>query len=508
MILIPLLLIPVAGGLLAWATGRRWPGHARAVALAAVALDAVAAARLLQAARHPMIAGAHWLTEVRAPWIPSFGVQFHLAVDGLSLALVLLTAFLGVLAVAASWTAVRERQGLYYLNLLLVLAGVLGVFLAMDLFLFYFFWELMLIPMFFLIDIWGHENRHAAAIKFLLFTQISGLLMLVAILVLYVIHGRATGLYTFDYEHLRALPLTRGTARWLLLGFAAAFLVKLPAVPFHTWLPDAHTQAPTGGSILLAGLLLKTGAYGLLRFGVPLFPAAAMELAPVALGLGAVGIVYGAWQAFGQHDLKRLVAYTSVSHLGFVLVGIAAWNTLALNGAVLQMVCHGLSTGALFMLVGFLDERLHSRDMRDMGGLWARMPRMGAAAMLLAMASLGLPGLGNFVGEFLVLLGTFRVSKPAAVAGCVGMVFAAVYALALIQRTFHGPPRRNEDLRDLHGRELACMLSVAVALLWLGVWPRKPLNLFDPALEELRPTPADEPAERLLARSAQREAAP
>jgi NADH-quinone oxidoreductase subunit M len=285
--------------------------------------------------------------------------------------------------------------GLFHLNLMLVLAGVTGVFLALDLFLFYFFWELMLVPMYFLIDLWGHENRHYAAIKFFLFTQLSGLLMLLAILGLHFLHKEATGEATFDYTKLLHTPMGSTAQMLLMLGFFGAFAVKLPAVPFHTWLPDAHTEAPTAGSVILAGLLLKTGAYGMIRFVVPLFPEAAAVFAPIAMTVGVIGIVYGAILAFAQTDLKRLVAYTSVSHLGFVLLGIFVWNKLALQGAVMQMICHGLSTGALFIIVGELQDRIHTRDMRRMGGLWTVAPRMGAVAMFFAMASLGLPGLGT-----------------------------------------------------------------------------------------------------------------
>lgn len=487
MMLVGLIVIPILGGLLAWGVAGTFPRWPRWVALCTCAGEAVLAAGLwwLTAVR-PHATAARWLLELDLPWIPQFGIRLHLALDGLSLVLVLLTVFLGLVAVASSWTAIRERAGFHYLNLLLVLAGVTGVFLALDLFLFYFFWELMLVPMYFLIEIWGHEQRHAAAIKFFLFTQLSGLLMLLAILALYVAHGRNTGDYTFDYPRLLGTTLSPAASRWILLGFAAAFLVKLPAVPFHTWLPDAHTEAPTAGSVILAGLLLKTGAYGLMRFAVPLCPEAAAQLAPLGMGLGVAGILYGAVLALAQTDFKRLVAYTSVSHMGFVLLGICAWNALALRGAVMQMVCHGLATGALFMLVGALDERLHTRDLRRLGGLWGAAPRMGTAALFLAMASLGLPGLGNFVGEFLVLLGAFRVNAPLAVIGTVGLVAATVYALWMMQQTFHGPPRQAWRMTDLTKRETVAMLAVAAALLWLGLYSQPALDLAAPALERLQ----------------------
>ena len=412
MILTFLLVILLVGGLLAWGLGWTHPAWTRWIALAALALDLVLSLGLwlLQPGAGTLAGPQRWLVEVQWPWIPQFGISVHLAMDGLSLLLVLLTCFLGFLAVLASWSEVQERVGLFHANVLWVLAGVVGVFLALDLFLFYVFWEVMLVPMYFLISLWGHENRVYAAIKFFLFTQASGLLMLVAILALVSLHQHQTGAYTFDYAQLLGTPMAGATAMWCALGFFIAFAVKIPAVPVHTWLPDAHTEAPTAGSVILAGLLLKTGAYGLLRFVLPLFPAAARALAPVAMGLGVLGILYGAILAFAQTDLKRLVAYTSVSHMGFVLLGVFAWNPWALHGAVLEMLCHGLSTGGLFILAGALQERLHTRDLERMGGLWATVPRLGGVGMVLAMASLGLPGLGNFVAEFLVLLGAFQVS--------------------------------------------------------------------------------------------------
>ncbi len=284
----------------------------------------------------------------------------------------MLSCFLGIMATIASWTEIQERVGLFHFNLTWTVAGIIGVFLSLDLFLFYFFWELMLIPMYFLIALWGHENRSYASVKFFLFTQVGGLAMLLGILGLYFVHGRQTGIYTFDYSELLGTKMSPNTALLLMLAFLAAFLVKLPAVPFHTWLPDAHTEAPTGGSVILAGLLLKTGAYGILRFAVPLFPGAALQVAPWAMVAGVIGILYGAVLAFAQTDLKRLVAYTSVSHMGFVLLGIFAWNELALQGVIIQILCHGISTGALFMLVGSLQERIqhagHATDGRLVAG--------------------------------------------------------------------------------------------------------------------------------------------
>jgi NADH-quinone oxidoreductase subunit M len=431
-----------------------------------------------------------WLVEVQWPWMPQFGMSIHLALDGLSLLLVILTCFLGLLAVVASWSEIQERVGLFHANVLWVLTGVMGVFLALDLLLFYVFWEVMLVPMYFLISLWGHENRVYAAIKFFIFTQVSSLLMLVAILAFALLHHQHTGVYTFDYMQLLGTPMAATTAMWLMLGFVIAFVVKLPAVPVHTWLPDAHTEAPTAGSVLLAGLLLKTGAYGLLRFVLPLFPTAAQAFAPVAMGLGVLGILYGALLAFAQTDVKRLVAYTSVSHMGFVLLGVFAWNPWALQGAVMAMLCHGLSTGGLFILAGALQERLHTRDLGSMGGLWSTVPRLGGVGMVLAMASLGLPGLGNFVAEFLVLLGALQVSPVLTVIASLGLVLAAVYALRFVQRTFHGPNTSGWHLPDLTFRDMAIMAMLIASLVWLGLFPQPVLNTADPVLRSLQPPAA------------------
>ena len=321
--------------------------------------------------------------------------------------------------------------------------------------------------------------------KFFIFTQASGLLMLVSILALVVIHHGNTGVWTFSYFDLLSAQIAAQTAFWLMLGFFVAFVVKLPGFPFHTWLPDAHTQAPTAGSVILAGILLKTGAYGLIRFAVPLFPQASMEFAPVALWLGVAGVIYGAILAFGQTDFKRLVAYSSVSHMGFVLLGVYAWNILALQGAVMQMVAHGFSTAALFMIAGSLQERLHTRDMREMGGLWQNMPRMGAIAMFFIVASLGLPGLGNFVAEFLVLLGLFQVDRLLAVIAALGLITGAAYSLLLMQRSFQGEPDETRQLVDFGTREMLTMAVMMTALIVLGIYPQPILDISRPVVESL-----------------------
>ena len=485
MMLALFIFIPLALGLAGWALSRVHPLYSRWFALAANALNLCMVA-VLWAAAAGLFAfpaalnaapGSAWMAELEWSWIPSLGISFALGLDGLSLTLLGLTAFLGVMSVLASWKGIRERVGFFHLNLSLVLAGVNGVFLATDLFLFAFFWELMLIPMYFLIDLWGHENRHRAAVKFFLFTQIGGLLMLVAIIGLSVVHGLATGFWTFDYNALLGTVTSPVVGTILMLGFFVAFAVKLPVFPLHTWLPDAHTEAPTAGSVILAGLLLKTGGYGLIRFAIPLFPAASRAFAPVAIGLAVAGIIYGGVMAFSQSDMKRLVAYTSVSHLGFVLLGIYAFTPQALSGAVLQMVSHGVSTGALFILVGALQDRIHTRDLGRMGGLWNQVPIMGAAALVLTMALVGLPGLVNFVAEFLVLVGTWSVSPIAAVLAGVGLVIATIYALRMFQTAFHGSPRESWTLPDLSGLERGVLFLMIALLVGLGLYPQPLLGM-------------------------------
>jgi NADH-quinone oxidoreductase subunit M len=490
MILTWLIIVPTGGGILAWLLSRWYPAGPRWIALLALAINLILTLTLLgnSSGQFEISSAGPWLAEINQPWISQLGTSFHLAIDGLSLVLVLLTVFLGLAAVASAWTEIGEHVGFFYFNLMWVLAGITGVFLTLDLFLFYFFWEMMLVPMYFIIAIWGHENRIYAATKFFLFTQISGLLMLVAIIGLYFVHGRSSGVYTFDYLQLLGTAIPAPTAMVLMLGFLIAFVVKLPAFPVHTWLPDAHTEAPTPGSVILAGLLLKTGAYGLVRFVVPLFPQAASDFAPIAIGLGIVGILYGALLAFSQTDLKRLVAYTSISHMGFVLLGVFVWNELALQGVVMQIICHGISTGALFILVGALQERIHTRDLRRMGGLRSAIPRLAGVTLIFALASLGLPGMGNFVAEILILLGTYQVSIPAAVAAAVGLVSATIYALWMVQLTFHGPDREGWKLPDLSGREAALMGVMITVILWLGLYPQPFLDTTRPVLRHLEQT--------------------
>lgn len=487
MILAWIILIPLAGGLLAWFSNRlndKWP---RWISLIALAVDFVLVLVLwLQYPDRVSLAMNNvWLVEMDREWIPQLGISFHLSMDGISFLLVMLTLFLGIVSVASSWTEIKEKIGFFHFNLMWSLAGILGVFLSLDLFLFYFFWELMLVPMYFLIALWGHENRIYAAVKFFIFTQLSGLFMLASVLGLYFVHAQSTGIYTFNYMQLLGTSMSPAKGILLMSGFLIAFLVKLPAIPFHTWLPDAHTEAPTAGSVILAGLLLKTGAYGLLRFAVPLFPQAAAAFIPAAMILAVIGIIYGAVLAFAQTDLKRLVAYTSISHMGFVLLGVFAWNDLALQGVVIQIICHGISTGALFIIAGALQERIHTRDLNLMGGLWAAAPRMGGAGLFFGLASLGLPGLGNFIGEFLVLIGTYRVNIAITAIAVTGLVAATVYSLWMIQRTFFGTKKEDIKVSDLTVREIAVMTAMIASIVWIGINPQPVINTAAPSLNSL-----------------------
>ncbi|WP_291522126.1 NuoM family protein, partial [Acidithiobacillus sp.] len=377
MILVWLLLVPLAGGLLAWPSDRINPLLPRVISFASLLLELVLLLPLLHASTPAsLIEPGHWLAAFDMPWIPAFGISFRLDLDGLSWLLIVLTVVIGLFSIVVSWTEIEDNVGFFHANLMWSLAGSIGVFLALDLFLFFFFWEIMLVPMYFVIAIWGHENRRRAAIKFFLFTQGSGLLMLLSILALAFQHDQETGTLTFNYFKLLADQPAGMFGYLIMLGFFIAFLVKLPSFPLHTWLPETHTEAPTAGSVILASILLKTAGYGLLRFAVPLFVAAAHNIAPIAMWLGVISIFYGAVLAYGQNDLKKLVAYSSISHMGFVLLGIYSFNMLAWQGAVILMIAHGVSTGALFITVGSIQKRLHTRDLGRMGGLWTDLPRL------------------------------------------------------------------------------------------------------------------------------------
>ncbi|HEX9696304.1 MAG TPA: NADH-quinone oxidoreductase subunit M [Actinomycetota bacterium] len=421
-------------------------------------------------------------------WIRSIGASYKIGVDGISLFLVLLTTFLIPISVLASWK--EDRNPKLFCALLLALeTGVLGVFLSLDLLLFTAFWDGMLIPMYFLIGYWGYEQRVYAAVKFFIFTLLGGLLMFGGILVTYFQAKAALGgVGTFDLEQIQTVSFSLGLQRWLFLAFFAAFAIKIPLFPLHTWLPDAHTEAPTAGSVMLAAVLLKMGGYGFLRFAIPLFPQAAKEAVPWVVALALIGIIYGALVATMQRDMKRLVAYSSVSHLGFVVLGIFVFTAQGMQGGTIQMINHGLSTGALFLLVGMLYERRHTRQISDFGGIARIVPVYAGIFLFVALSSLALPGLNGFVGEFLILLGTFVESKPWAAIAAAGMVLGALYLLWMYQRVFTGPITEPENtlLSDLSAREVVVLAPVLAAILLLGLFPKPVLDRMGPALERVR----------------------
>ncbi len=492
-----IILIPFIGGLLCWQADRWGDKAPRWIALITMSLVLLITLVLwLDGDYHlPTLtvdSGAvRWAIEWRRAWIPRFGIDVHLALDGLSLVLIALTGFLGTLAVVCSWKEISHRVGFFHLNLLWILGGVIGVFLAIDLFLFFFFWEMMLVPMYFLIALWGHSGsegrtRIRAAIKFFIYTQASGLLMLVSILGLVFAHHAATGVYSFSYGDLLNTRLSPELAFWLMMGFFIAFAVKLPVVPLHGWLPDAHAQAPTAGSVDLAGILLKTAAYGMLRFALPLFPDASALFAPVAMALGLVGIVYGAILACGQQDIKRLIAYTSISHMGVVLIGIYSGSALALQGVVLLMVAHAFSAAGLFIISGQVYERLYTRDMNRMGGLWGRLGSLPGFSLFFVAASLGMPGTANFAGEFMILFGTFPVAPVTVMIATTGMVLAAIYSLLLMQRVYYGPTRGEVRLGGLDTREFVMMMVVLVLVLLFGLYPQPLLDVTGATMDEIQ----------------------
>ena len=479
MILVYLILILLAGALLSLIVGKWSALGSRIISAAILAIDLVLT---LSVFFIPKIPGQQWLINLKVDWIPELGIGFHFALDGISLLLLLLTFFIGFISIIFSWKEINQKVGFFNFNFLLTLAGIVGVFLSLDLFLFYFFWELMLIPMFLLIGIWGNENRTAASYKFFLFTQIGGLLMLISILTIYFIHGHSTGTYTFDYEQLIGTKMSATTSYLIMLGFLAAFFVKLPVIPLHNWLPDTYTAAPTSVTLLLAALLSKTAAYGLIRFIYPLFPDAAASFAPVGMILGIVGILYGAKLAYAQTDLKRLIAYTSISHMGFIILGVFAFNQLAFQGVVMQMLAHGISIGALFIIAGILIERLHTRELDMMGGLWSKVPALGAMGIVFSMASLGLPGFGNFIAEFLILLGTFKANIVMASVASVGLLASAIYTLRMIQRIFFGKIKVELKITDINLREKLIFGSLIVIIVWLGLFPKQVLKMANPAV--------------------------
>jgi NADH-quinone oxidoreductase subunit M len=471
--------LPVAGALFVALVPRQAVRAQKLVALLASVAGFAASLLLVWGFRGT---GEMQFVEIQ-PWMPGYGITYHVGVDGLSLWLVILTTFLTPLALLGSWTSITDRVKEFNVFMLLLEAGMVGVFCALDLFLFYVFWEAMLIPMYFLIGIWGHERRIYAAVKFFLYTMAGSVLMLVAFLVLY----REAGGQSFDVQDLTRIRLDPGLQRWLFAAFALAFAIKVPMVPFHTWLPDAHVEAPTAGSVILAGVLLKMGGYGFLRLAIPLFPDAAREFAPLIGWLAVAGIVYGALVSLVQPDLKKLVAYSSVAHLGFVMLGIASLTTTAVVGSVYQMLNHGISTGALFFLVGMLYERRHTRAIAEFGGLRSVMPWYSAVFLMIGLSSIAVPGFNGFVGEFLILLGAWPFSPPMVVAASLGVVLAAAYILWMLQRVLYGEVTNpsNASLRDLSAREASVLIPLVVLALVMGVASPLFTRTIEPTVERM-----------------------
>ncbi len=424
----------------------------------------------------------------RLPWIPSIGAEYFLGVDGFSTLLILLTTMMGFIAILSSWTAITERLKEYYIFLLILQTGMLGAFMALDFLLFFLFWEVMLVPMYFLIGIWGSANRLYSAIKFFLYTLVGSVVMLLGILALYFYQHSQTGVYTFDvtqFQQLTGMPFN--LQWWIFLAFFLGFAIKVPMFPFHTWLPDAHTDAPTAGSVILAAVLLKMGTYGFIRFSLPILPEATRAFVPFIVLLSIIGIVYGALVALAQKDWKRLVAYSSVSHMAMVMLGMFALNPVGITGSIIQQLNHGISTGALFLLVGVVYERRHTREIAEYGGLSKVMPVYAAVFLVMTMSSIGLPALNGFIGEFLILQGVFVASKLWAAFAASGVVLGAAYMLYLYQRTMFGKIEnpKNEKLLDLSVREFATFAPLLVLAVWIGLYPAPFLRRLDTSVQRV-----------------------
>ncbi len=442
-------------------------------------------------------------------WVQSYGISYKLGIDGISLLLVLLTTFLTILCILCSWTAITFRVKEFMVSFLFLETGMIGALVSLDLILFYVFWEVMLIPMYLLIGVWGDPKRRIyAAIKFFLFTMAGSVLMLVAILTLYFLNQRITGVSTFDVQELYKLGLPAGTQYWLFAAFALAFAIKVPMFPFHTWLPDAHTEAPTAGSVILAGVLLKMGTYGFIRFAIPLFPNAAFDLMPLVSVLAIIGIIYGALVSMMQPDLKRLVAFSSVSHLGYVMLGMFAFNIQGVQGSIYQMLNHGISTGSLFLIVGMVYERRHTRMIADFGGLSKVMPIYAVFFMIVTLSSIGLPGTNGFVGEFLILLGAFQSNVVYGVLAASGVILGAAYMLWMFQRVMFGKITKpeNEKLKDLNAREITILVPMVIMIFLMGIYPKLFFSKMDVTVENFLKNfkgrvemKADLPSPKLLA---------
>jgi NADH-quinone oxidoreductase subunit M len=477
--------LPIAGAMALLFVREDENGRLVRIVALAVSVAVFAATLLVWSAFEPGSADFQFIE--RHQWIPAFGITYFVGVDGVSLLLLVLTGFLTPLALLSAWESIHRRTKAFCACILLLESAMMGVFVSLDLFLFYVFWDAMLIPMYFVIGIWGYERRVYAAVKFILFTVSGSLLMLLAILGLAYLHSVATGSYSFDLLELYAMPVAPRAQFWFFLAFALAFAIKVPLFPFHTWLPDAHVEAPTAGSVLLAGVLLKMGAYGLVRFAFPLFPMAAAFFAPYLATLATIGIVYGALIAMVQPDLKKLVAYSSISHMGFVVLGIASMNIQGVQGGVFQMLSHGVTTGGLFLIVGMLSDRRQTRLIAEFGGLKSVMPHLVAAFLIVTLAAIGLPGLSGFVGEFLVLLGVLRWNPQVAACAATGGILSATYMLWMFQRVNYGPVSHdsNASLPDLRPREWAILVPIVALTIAMGVLPNLFLRPIGPSVERM-----------------------
>lgn len=463
--------LPLAGAFLVGVWSRREPSTLKGIAL--IFSSATFILGVVLYVSFDSTVGAMQFSESKE-WIPILGIGYRLGVDGISLLMVLLTLFLMPLAILSSWREIQYRIKEFYVAMLILESAMVGVFVSLDMFLFFVFWEVMLIPMALLIGVWGGERRIYAAMKFFIYTMVGSVLMLVALLMMVYLNYKATGLVTFDYLALNRLGLSSDIQWWLFGAFFLAFAIKVPMFPFHTWLPDAHVEAPTSGSVILAGVLLKMGTYGFIRFAIPFFPLAAREFTPFILVLSVIGILYGALMAWVQEDIKRLVAYSSVSHLGFVMLGLFAFNLQGIEGGILQMVNHGLSTGALFLLVGILYERRHTRLMSHYGGLAKVIPAYSVFFLIITFSSIGLPGLNGFIGEFTILVGSFRVHRWSTIWATLGIIMGAVYMLLMVQRVIFGNLTQDENrsLRDLNLREWIVLIPIALFVFWIGLAPK------------------------------------
>ncbi len=497
-VLTVIIFFPLVGALIVGLYGRSADGNSENLKKIAIGVSLVEFLISLALLAYKLPLAGYQFT-ARAKWIENGGlnVDYHVGVDGLSLFLVLLTTLIVPLALLASYSSITKRVREYLILMLVLETGMIGVFCSLDMFLFYLFWEVMLVPMYFIIGVWGGERRVYAAIKFVLYTMVGSLLMLVAIIALYLMHGKATGTYTFDIPTITSaiaggtLLIGNETQLWLFGAFALAFLIKVPLFPFHTWLPDAHVEAPTAGSVILASVLLKMGTYGLIRFNVPMFPYASVRLAPLICTLAVIGIVYGALVAMVQPDIKKLVAYSSVSHLGFCVLGIFSLTSIGMQGALYQMLAHGLSTGALFLLIGVVYERRHTRQISEFGGLATPMPGFATIFMITTFASIGLPLLCGFVGEFLVLVGTFTSTSLVgahwfAAVAATAMIWSAVYMLWMYQRVVMGEVTKpeNRTLPDLSLREKFVLVPLVLLMIVMGVYPFFFTSRSQPALDE------------------------